>query len=297
MSWAHKQDAEWNSFVEGNASGGGVLLFGRITYELMAGYWPTAQASQNAPVVAERINNLPKVVFSRTLDKASWNNTKLVKDGMAAEIRKMKNEPGPDMVIMGSGSIVSQLAQESLIDEYQIVVNPVVLGKGRTMFEGIKEKLTLKLTKTRTFGNGNVLLCYQPLSEQPALAKDKSESTTVSGLKDGQVCYLQIPALDMMKSADFYETIFGWRIERPYPSFEAPGLIGQWVSDRPAAAEAGLLAWINVSCIDGVVESVRSSGGDVLKPPSPDGPRWLATIRDPAGNVLGIVQHGPRRAP
>ena len=162
MSWVHKQDAEWLRFVEENASAGGELLFGRITYELMVSYWPTPLAIKNDPIVAERMNSLPKVVFSRTLDKASWNNTKLVKNDMAAEIRRMKKEPGKDMVIFGSGSIVSQLAQEGLIDEYQMVVNPIVLGKGRTMFEGIKEKLTLKLTKTRTFGNGNVLLCYEP---------------------------------------------------------------------------------------------------------------------------------------
>jgi dihydrofolate reductase len=74
----------------------------------------------------------------------------------------MKKESGKDMAILGSGSIVAQLAQEGLIDEYQIVVNPVVLGEGRTMFDGIKEKLALKLTKTRSFGNGNVLLCYAP---------------------------------------------------------------------------------------------------------------------------------------
>lgn len=166
ISWAHKdkQDAEWNAFVADNAKGGGLLLFGRITYELMAAYWPTPYAIENDPIVAERMNHLPKVVFSRTLDEASWNNTKLVKDGMAAEIRKMKEEPGMDMAILGSGSIVSQLAQERLIDEYQIVVNPVVLGKGRTMFDDIKEKLALKLTKTRIFGNGNVLLCYGPMA-------------------------------------------------------------------------------------------------------------------------------------
>ena len=165
MSWAHNvnKDEAWDAFVAANASAGGLLVFGRITYELMTGYWPTPLAIQNDPIVAERMNNLPKVVFSRTLDKASWNNTKLVKDGMAAEMRKMKNEPGNDMAIMGSGSIVLQLTQERLIDEYQIVVIPVVLGKGRTMFDGIKEKLTLKLTKTRTFGNGNVLLCYEPM--------------------------------------------------------------------------------------------------------------------------------------
>ena len=164
MSFAHNDtpDAEWDAFVAGNASGGGMLVFGRITYELMASFWPTPFAAENMPVVAERMNNLPKVVFSRTLDKASWNNTKLVKGDLAGEIRKMKKEPGEDMVIFGSGSIVSQLAQAGLIDEYQIVVDPVALGKGRTMFDGIKEKLTLKLKKTRTFGNGNVLLCYEP---------------------------------------------------------------------------------------------------------------------------------------
>ena len=162
IAWAHQEDPEFNAFVEDNAKGGGRLLFGRITYELMASYWPTPQALQNAPFVAERMNNLPKVVFSRTLDKASWSNTKLVKDGVPAEVRKMKKEPGPDMVIMGSGTIVAQLAQEGLIDEYQMVLNPVVLGKGRTMFDGIKEKLALKLTKTRIFGSGKVFFCYEP---------------------------------------------------------------------------------------------------------------------------------------
>jgi dihydrofolate reductase len=163
MSWAHKQDPEWTAFAAENAKGGGLLLFGRITYELMTRYWPTPLAAENNPVVADRMNNLPKVVFSRTLDKASWKNTQLVKGDVAAEVRKMKEEPGEDIAILGSGSIVSQLAPEGLIDEYQIVVNPIILGKGRTMFDGVKESLPLKLTKTRTFGNGNVLLCYEPI--------------------------------------------------------------------------------------------------------------------------------------
>ncbi len=162
MSWARKQDPEWNTFVQGNASGGGELWFGRITYELMVSFWPTPQAMQMMPIVAERMNNAPKVVFSRTLDKASWNNTKVVTGNIATEVRRMKKEPGEGIAILGSGSIVAQLAQEGLIDEYQIALNPVVLGKGRTMFDGIKEKLTLKLTKTRAFGNGNVMLYYEP---------------------------------------------------------------------------------------------------------------------------------------
>lgn len=111
----------------------------------------------------------------------------------------------------------------------------------------------------------------------------------------GQVSYLQIPATDLMESASFYETIFGWRIERPHPSFEAPGLIGQWVDDRPVAADAGLLVWIDVDHIDQTLDLVHANGGEVLEPPFADGPvRWLATIRDPAGNVVGVVGHGSR---
>ena len=162
MRWAHKQDPEWNEFVAGNARGGGVLLFGRVTYEMMASYWPTPMAAQNSPAVAEHMNNLQKVVFSRTLEKASWNNTKLVKGDLATEVRKMKQDSSEGLVIMGSGTIVSQLAQEGLIDEFQIVVCPIVIGSGRSLFEGAKEKLNLKLTKSRTFGNGNVYTCYEP---------------------------------------------------------------------------------------------------------------------------------------
>lgn len=164
MRWAHKNDAEWNAFTSGNASGSGVLVFGRITYELMASYWPTPMALQNSPVVAKGMNEMPKIVFSRTLDKVSWSNTRLIKGDLAAEVRKLKQESGPDMVILGSGSIVSQLTQENLIDEYQLALSPIVLGKGRTLFEGVKEKLNLKRTNSRTFGNGTVFVCYQPVA-------------------------------------------------------------------------------------------------------------------------------------
>jgi dihydrofolate reductase len=164
MSWAKAdhQDPEWDAFVAGNASGGGVLVFGRITYEMMASFWPTPFAIENMPAIAERMNNSQKVVFSRTLNHATWNNTTLVKGDLAAEIRNMKQQPGAGLAILGSGTIVSQLTQERLIDEYQVVVNPIILGAGRTMFEGVKEKLRLKPTQTRAFKNGNVLLCYEP---------------------------------------------------------------------------------------------------------------------------------------
>ena len=166
MAWAHagNDDAEFNAFVAGNASSGGELLLGRTTYELFYSYWPTPTAIKSAPIVAEGMNSMPKVVFSRTLDKASWNNTKLLKGDIVSETRKLKNEPGNGIAILGSGSIVSQLAPAGLIDEYQVMVNPIVLGKGRPLFAGIQDTLNLKLTKTRAFGNGKVFLCYQPVA-------------------------------------------------------------------------------------------------------------------------------------
>lgn len=162
ISW-HMVDEEFNAFAEDNAGSGNTLLFGRVTYELMAGYWPAPEALKNDPVVAKGMNAAPKIVFSRTLNKAEWNNTRLVKTDMLAEVRKLKQQSGKDLTVLGSGSIVSQLAQEGLIDEYEILLNPVVIGKGKTMFEGIRDKLSLKLVNTRTFKNGCVLLTYEPV--------------------------------------------------------------------------------------------------------------------------------------
>jgi dihydrofolate reductase len=164
MMWAksNQNDPEWNTFVADNAKGDGTLVFGRVTYQMMASYWPTPMAAQHSPDVAERMNKLSKIVFSRTLDQVSWSNTTLIKGDLVTEMKRLKQQPGEGLAILGSGTIVSQLAQAGLIDEFQVVVNPLVLGKGRTMFEDIKDKLNLKLTKTRAFGNGNVYLCYAP---------------------------------------------------------------------------------------------------------------------------------------
>jgi dihydrofolate reductase len=161
MSWAHKSDPEWNAFTADNAKGEAQMLFGRTTYELMASYWPTPIALQSMPTVAHAMNNARKVVFSKTLAKATWNNTELVKSDVVAAVRNLKNQPGEGLIIFGSGTIVAQLAPERLIDEYQIVVNPIALGKGKTMFDGVKARLNFKLTRSRTFGNGNVFLCYE----------------------------------------------------------------------------------------------------------------------------------------
>jgi dihydrofolate reductase len=164
LAWAHRdaEDPEFNAFVAENAKGGGQLLFGRKTYEMMVGYWPTPQAMRDNPDVAREMNQLPKVVFSRTLPKAEWSNTTLVKTDPVEAVRQLKRESGPEMVIMGSGTIVSLLARAGLIDEYQVVVVPVVLGVGRTMFEGLEADRALTLTRSRVFPRGRVFLSYEP---------------------------------------------------------------------------------------------------------------------------------------
>jgi len=162
ISW-HNVDEEFQKLAKEASNSGNTLLFGRITYELMASFWPTPEALRTDPIVARGMNKAEKIVFSRTLDKVDWNNTRLVKADMLAEVRNLKQQSGKDLTVLGSGSIVSQLAQQDMIDEYQILLNPVVIGKGKTMFEGVQKKLNLKLTRTRTFGNGNILLCYEPV--------------------------------------------------------------------------------------------------------------------------------------
>ena len=162
MSWAHKHDAEWNAFASGNAGGDGALLFGRVTYQMMAGFWPTAEAAQMLPDVAAGMNRMPKYVASRTLDRAEWTNTTLLRGDIVDEVRALKAAPGPDLVILGSGSIVSQLAQAGLIDEFQLVVNPVVLGRGRTLFATVAQRIDLRCTRSRSFSNGNQVLWYEP---------------------------------------------------------------------------------------------------------------------------------------
>jgi dihydrofolate reductase len=161
ISW-HNVDEEFQELANAASNSGNTLLFGRVTYELMASFWPTPEAIKTDPIVAAGMNKSEKIVFSRTLQKADWKNTRLVKDDMLGEVRRLKQGDGKDLTVFGSGSIVAQLAEEGLIDEYQVLLNPIVLGAGKTMFEGLKNKLALKLVRTRTFGNGNVLLTYVP---------------------------------------------------------------------------------------------------------------------------------------
>jgi dihydrofolate reductase len=164
MSWSrHEQDPEYKAFGEENARRDSVLLFGRATYQMMAGWWPSPMAREQFPVMAERMNATPKVVFSCTLDEAAWSNTKLVKGDAIDAVRSMKKEDGLDMVILGSGSLIAHLAQAGLVDEFQLLITPVALGSGRTAFDGIS-RTELELASSRVFKNGKVLLTYKPQS-------------------------------------------------------------------------------------------------------------------------------------
>ena len=161
LSW-HNVDKEFNEFAIENLNSIGGLVFGRVTCELMAGYWQTKQALENDPIVAAKMNSLPKYVISKTLDKVEWNNSKLIKENAADEIRKLKHSSDKDIDIFGSGKLISSLIGTDLIDEFRIMVNPVILGNGTPLFTNINEKLKLELINTRSFKNGNFLLCYIP---------------------------------------------------------------------------------------------------------------------------------------
>jgi len=124
------------------------------------------------------------------------------------------------------------------------------------------------------------------------MTQEDPDAIQARGLVHGQVCYLQIPAADSTRSAAFYEAVFGWQVERPYLDFSSPGLIGQWVQGRPPARDAGPMIWIHVADMGDALERVTAHGGQILEPPSPDGPtRVLATIIDPEGNPIGLAGH------
>ncbi|MDP4263698.1 MAG: dihydrofolate reductase family protein [Bacteroidota bacterium] len=161
ISW-HKVDEEFNNYAIGFLNEVDTLLFGRLTYELMQGYWPTPGAIKNDPIVAEKMNSLSKIVFSKTLSNAVWNNTRLVRKNIANEVLALKQKPGKDMAIFGSSNLALTFIKHGLIDEYRVFVSPLVLGKGKTLFSGIKDRLNLKLLDVSVFNSGNVLLYYQP---------------------------------------------------------------------------------------------------------------------------------------
>lgn len=163
ISW-HRHSVEGSEESEyGNegASSGSILLFGRITYDMMASFWPTDMAKEMNPVMAKGMNESEKILFSRTAKTANWSNTKIINSDIGEAVKKLKEESNKQLTILGSGSIVTQLAEKNLIDEFQFMIDPVALGKGTPVFNHISHKLDLQLIDSRIFKSGTVLLTYK----------------------------------------------------------------------------------------------------------------------------------------
>jgi dihydrofolate reductase len=144
IDW-HVVDAEFNELAAEFLDSVDTILFGRTTYEMMAAYWPTPSAMKDDPMIAGKMNAMRKIVFSRTLEKADWNNTTLVKGDAAEDVARLKKMPGKDIAIFGSSKLAVSLSERGLIDEYRIMVNPVALGSGHSLFGGMKGRLKLRL--------------------------------------------------------------------------------------------------------------------------------------------------------
>jgi dihydrofolate reductase len=162
ISW-HRHGSEEGGFASDSMEGRkSILVFGRKTYDQMAGWWPSQAALESMPEVAKGMNESSKIVFSKTLVSADWENTKLIDGDLVEEVRRLKADPDIQMTILGSGSIVAQLADAGLIDYYSIMIDPVAIGAGTPLFEGIRNKLDLTLVDTRKFSSGVMLLNYVP---------------------------------------------------------------------------------------------------------------------------------------
>jgi dihydrofolate reductase len=157
IDW-HNTDEEFNDFAIEQLDRMDTLVFGRKTYEGMVGYWTTPEAIESDPIVAGKMNGMAKVVVSKTLARADWSNTRVVRDPEA--IAALKREPGKDALLIGSSDLAVSLGALGLIDEYRIMVNPIALGNGKPVLQGLAADLKLRLLRTRTFTNGNVLLTY-----------------------------------------------------------------------------------------------------------------------------------------
>jgi dihydrofolate reductase len=158
----HEQGGEEEQFSDNNLKHENALLFGRVTYEMMAGFWPTPMAAEMYPGTAKGMNKAKKYVVSNTLQQADWANTTIINTDLITAVRQLKETSDRDITILGSGSLVSQLTDAGLIDGYQIMIDPVALKAGTPIFHNVQNDVELKLTGSRVFESGIVLLEYAP---------------------------------------------------------------------------------------------------------------------------------------
>ena len=160
IDW-HLVDDEFNAYAVEMLQASDVLIMGRRTYELMAGYWPGA--ADDDPTVTEKMNATPKLVFSRTLGKVEWQNSRLATGSIAEEVARLKQSAGEGVIPVGGSELAAALMEQGLIDELHFIMTPVLLGKGNTVFDGIGKRYSLRLLSTRTFKSGSVVLVYEPV--------------------------------------------------------------------------------------------------------------------------------------
>ncbi len=164
LDWVAHDDEMWNEVTD-LLSSADTAVFGRVTYQMFESYWPAAarnpSSSQNELDFARWIEDTPKIVLSKTLERVDWKNTRLVRQDIVGEIARTKEQPGKNMLVFGGPMLDSALMKFGLIDEYRFMVNPVVLGRGKPLFTGLNDRHKLRLVKTRTFGSGVVGLHYQ----------------------------------------------------------------------------------------------------------------------------------------
>jgi dihydrofolate reductase len=158
----HNVNAEFGEFASAQLDAADTMVFGRVTYEGMAAFWPTPAAKEAVPEMAERMNGIAKLVASRTLASADWSGTTLVSDDIAGALSAQKQRPGKDIIVMGSANLTLNLMRAGVLDELRIMVFPIVLGEGRPMFGAPGDRVPLSLLEARPFTSGNVLLRYQP---------------------------------------------------------------------------------------------------------------------------------------
>jgi len=160
--WSGEMETAW---VNGNLDRAGILLYGRVSYQMNAAFWSAADTDPSSPAAhishAATMNRLPKIVFSRTLREATWN-ARIVHDGLAEEIARLKREPGGDLMMFGGAGIANSFMRLGLFDEYRILVTPMVLGGGTPLFQGGYGRFDLKLAAARALDTGSVLLTYTP---------------------------------------------------------------------------------------------------------------------------------------
>ena len=159
IDW-HIVDDEFNAYAVKMLKASDALIMGRRTYELMAGYWPTA--ADNDPVVKEQMNSTPKLVFSRTLTKVEWQNSRLATGSIADEVARLKQVPGHGLLPVGGSELAAAFLEQGLMDELRIILTPILLGRGKTVFDGIKQRYPLRLLSTKKFKSGNVVMIYEP---------------------------------------------------------------------------------------------------------------------------------------